>query len=103
MLADNLVRKLALFDADPSLSLVHSRAKAVVEAGAPERVAEWREKAETDFVEDGEAYFRKLLLYGDCICAPTVIVRREQLAAAGGFNETLGFACDYEMWMKLAR
>ena len=101
MLADNLVRKLALFDADPSLSLVHSRAKAVVEAGAPERVAEWREKAETDFVEDGEAYFRKLLLYGDCICAPTVIVRREQLAAAGGFNETLGFACDYEMWMKL--
>ena len=101
MLADNLARKLALFDADPSLSLVHSRAEAVVETGAPERVAEWREKAETDFVEDGEAYFRKLLLYGVCICAPTVIVRREQLAAAGGFNETLGYACDYEMWMKL--
>ena len=101
MLAGNLARKIALFDADPSLSLVHSRAEAVVEAGAPERVAEWREKAETDFVEDGEAYFRKLLLYGVCICAPTVIVRREQLAAAGGFNETLGYACDYEMWMKL--
>jgi glycosyltransferase involved in cell wall biosynthesis/GT2 family glycosyltransferase len=101
MLADNLARKLALFDADPSLSLVHSRAEAVVETGAPERVAEWREKAETDFVEDGEAYFRKLLLHGDCICAPTVIVRREQLAVAGVFNETLGYACDYEMWMKL--
>ena len=101
MLAGNLARKIALFDTDPSLSLVHSRAEAVVETGAPERVAEWREKAETDFVEDGEAYFRKLLLYGDCICAPTVIVRREQLAVAGGFNETLGYACDYEMWMKL--
>ena len=101
MLADNLARKMALFDTDPSLSLVHSRAEAVVETGAPERVAEWREKAETDFVEEGEAYFRKLLLHGVCICAPTVIVRREQLAAAGGFNETLGYACDYEMWMKL--
>ena len=101
MLADNLARKMALFDADPSLSLVHSRAEAVVEAGAPERVAEWREKADTDFVKEGEVYFRKLLLYGVCICAPTVIVRREQLAAAGGFNETLGYACDYEMWMKL--
>ena len=101
MLADNLARKMALFDTEPGLSLVHSRAEAVVETGAPERVAEWREKAETDFVEDGEAYFRKLLLYGVCICAPTVIVRREQLAAAGGFNETLGYACDYEMWMKL--
>ena len=73
-----------------------------MEAGAPKRVAEWREKAEADFVEDGEAYFRKLLLHGDCICAPSVIVRREQLAAAlGGFNETLGYTCDYEMWMKL--
>ena len=101
MLAENLARKMALFDADPSLSLVHSRAEAVVETGAPERVAEWREKAETDFVEEGEAYFRKLLLYGVCICAPTVMVRREQLAALGGFNETLGYACDYEMWMKL--
>ena len=101
MLAGNLVRKLALFDADPSLSLVHSGAEVVVEAGAPKRVAEWREKAETDFVEEGEAYFRKLLLYGVCICAPTVIVRREQLAALGGFNETLGYTCDYEMWMKL--
>ncbi len=101
MLADNLARKMALFDTDPGLSLVHSRAEAVVEAGAPERVAEWREKAETDFVEDGEAYFRKLLLHGDCICAPSVIVRREQLAVAGDFNETLGYACDYEMWMKL--
>ena len=74
MLADNLARKMALFDTDPSLSLVHSRAEAVVEPGAPKRVAEWREKAETDFVEDGEAYFRKLLLHGVCICAPTVIV-----------------------------
>ncbi len=101
MLAGNLARKLALFDADPSLSLVHSGAEPLVEPDAPNRPSDWMEKAETDFVEDGEAYFRKLLLRGPCICAPTVIVRREQLAAAGGFNETLGFACDYEMWMKL--
>ena len=101
MLADNLARKMALLDADPSLSLVHSGVEVVVETGAPKRVAEWREKAEADFVEEGEAYFRKLLLHGDCICAPTVIVRREQLAALGGFNETLGYTCDYEMWMRL--
>ena len=101
MLTDNLARKMALFDTDSSLSLVHSGAEVVVEAGAPKHVAEWREKAEADFVEDGGAYFRKLLLHGDCICAPTVIVRREQLAALGGFNETLGYTCDYEMWMRL--
>ena len=101
MLADNLARKMALFESDPSLSLVHSLAEPIVEAGAPSRLSEWMEKADTDFVEEGETYFRKLLLRGECICAPAVIVRREQLAALGGFNEALGFACDYEVWMKL--
>ena len=101
MLADNLARKMALFDTDPSLSLVHSRAERLVETGAPTHLDDWMEKAETDFVEEGEVYFRKLLLRGDCICAPAVIVRRQQLAALGGFNAALGYACDYEMWMKL--
>ena len=101
MLADNLARKMALFDTDPSLSLVHSRAERIIEEGAPTHLDDWMEKAETDFVEEGEVYFRKLLLRGDCICAPAVIVRRQQLAALGGFNAALGYACDYEMWMKL--
>ena len=101
MRADNLARKIALFETDPRLSLVHSRVEAVVEDGAPSLLDDWMEKAERDFVEEGEVYFRKLLLRGECICAPTVMVRREQLAALGGFNEALGFACDYEMWMKL--
>lgn len=101
MRADNLARKVALFDADPSLSLVHSRAERIIEDGAPTQLGDWMEKAQTDFVEEGEVYFRRLLLRGNCICAPSVVVRREQLAALGGFRETLGYACDYEMWMKL--
>ena len=101
MLADNLTRKMALFESDPSLSLVHSLAEPIIEPDAPSRLSEWMEKADTDFVEEGAVYFRKLLLRGNCVCAPTVIVRREQLAAVEGFNEALGYACDYEMWMKL--
>ncbi len=101
MLADNLARKMALFESEPDLSLVHSRAEPIVEARAPSRLSDWIEKAEVDFVEEGEAYFRKLLLHGECICASTVVVRREQLDMVGGFNEALGYACDYEMWMKL--
>ena len=101
MLADNLARKMALFESDPTLSLVHSLAEAIIEPDAPSCLSDWMEKADTDFVEEGETYFRKLLLRGNCVCAPTVIVRRERVAAVGGFNEALGYACDYEMWMKL--
>ena len=101
MLADNLARKMAFFESDPSLSLVHSLASPLIESDAPSRLGDWMEKADTDFVEEGEVYFRKLLLRGNCICAPTVLVQRTQLETVGGFNEALGYACDYEMWMKL--
>ena len=101
MLPDNLARKMAVFETDPTLSLVHSLVEPLIEAGAPTRWGNWMEKAEADFVVDGLVYFRKLVLGGNCICAPTVIVRREQLQAVGGFDESLGYACDYETWMKL--
>ena len=101
MLPDNLARKMAVFETDPTLSLVHSLVEPLVEAGAPTRWGNWMEKAEADFIEDGLVYFRKLVLQGNCICAPTVIVRREQLDAVGGFDASLGYACDYETWMKL--
>ena len=101
MLPDNLARKMAMFETDPTLSLVHSLVEPLVEAGAPTRWDNWMEKAEADFIEDGLVYFRKLVLGGNCICAPTVIVRREQLQAVGGFDASLGYACDYETWMKL--
>ena len=101
MLPDNLARKMAVFETDPTLSLVHSLVEPLVEAGAPVGLGNWMEKAEADFVADGLVYFRKLVLGGNCICAPTVIVRREQLQAVGGFDESLGYACDYETWMKL--
>ena len=101
MLADNLARKMAFFESDPHLSLVHSLATPIIESDAPSCPGDWIEKADTDFVEEGEEYFRKLLLQGNCICAPTVLVRRSQLRTVGGFNEALGYTCDYEMWMKL--
>ncbi len=101
MLPDNLARKMAVFETDPTLSLVHSLVEPLVEAGAPAGLGDWMEKAEADFVADGLVYFRKLVLGGNCICAPTVIVRREQLQAVGGFDDSLGYACDYETWMKL--
>ena len=101
MMLDNLARKMAVFETDPTLSLVHSLVEPLVEAGAPTGWGNWMEKAEADFIEDGLVYFRKLVLGGNCICAPTVIVRREQLQAVGGFDASLGYACDYETWMKL--
>ena len=59
------------------------------------------EDAASDFIAEGPHYFRKLLLAGNFICAPTVVARRQKLLDLGGFDEKLGFTPDYEMWMKV--
>jgi glycosyltransferase involved in cell wall biosynthesis len=101
MLPENLERKVRMLAGDDTLNFVHSAVKVVREGVAPQPIGEWVEEATEDFVEDGVAYLRKLLLRGDCVCAPAVVARREKLLAVEGFDEQLGYACDYEMWMKL--
>jgi exonuclease VII small subunit len=101
MLPDNLERKVEVLAADSMVSLVYSRAELVVEDSAPTPPDEWMEKSAADFIVEGDVYFRKLLFQGNLICAPTVVARRSLLLAVGGFDEALGFACDYEMWMKM--
>lgn len=101
MLPQNLEKKVHALAADPAIGFVHSAIEPAVEDSAPTPLADWIEKATEDFVIDGRLYFRKLLLHGECICAPAVMVRRQPLLELGGFDEELGYACDYEMWMKL--
>lgn len=101
MFPENLARKVAMLATDPTISFVHSAAEVVVEDSAPMQLGAWIEKATDDRIFDGTAYFHKLLFEGDCICAPAVVARRQLLLALHRFNEELGYACDYEMWMKL--
>jgi hypothetical protein len=102
MLPENLERKVRTLDTDPAIGLVHSKVEFIVEDSASALVSlNWMEEAAEDFITEGPRYFRKLLLAGNLICAPTVMARRQALLALGGFNEKLGFTPDYEMWMKV--
>ncbi len=101
MFPDNLARKVAVLDEHPTVSLAHSAIEFIVESSAPTIPAEWVETHSEDFIAEGRQYFYKLQFQGTCICAPAVVTRRETLVALGGFDEELGCACDYEMWLKL--
>ncbi len=101
MLPENLERKVQILAADPTISLVHSAAELLVDDSAPAMLSGWMENASEDFIVEGNRYFRKLLLRGNLICASAVIAHRQKLLDLGRFDEKLGFACDYEMWMKL--
>lgn len=101
MLPENLARKMQLLTHATGVGFVHSAIELALDSSAPTSPREWVENAQEDFVVEGLRYFRKLLFYENCICAPTVVTRRKTLLALGGFDEDLGYACDYEMWMKL--
>ena len=101
MFPDNLARKIAVLADNPTVSLVHSAIEFIIESSAPTIPAEWVEKHSEDFIADGRRYFYKLQFQGTCICAPAVVARRQTLLDLGGFDEELGCACDYEMWLKL--
>lgn len=43
------------------------------------------------------------LLLGNMVATPTaMLLRREVVVAAGGFDETLSFTADWELWLRLA-
>ena len=101
MQPDNLERKVHLLSADPTLGFVHSAVETLFDESTPASFADWIEDATEDTVFDGLEYFRTLLLHGNRVCAPTVMARRHALLEQGGFDQDLGFACDYAMWLKL--
>ena len=100
MLPENLEQKIRLLEAEPSVGFVHSSVEFLTESGAPPGSAHWVEDATENFVVDGRAYFRKMILSGNRVCAPAVVARRDVLLNLGGFDENLGFALDYELWLK---
>jgi exonuclease VII small subunit len=101
MQPDNLARKLDVLEADSTIGIVHSAVEILIEPSAPCPPSRWVEASKNDFTVDGYTYLQRLLLEGNLICAPSVLVRREELVKAGGFDPDLGFACDYALWMKL--
>ena len=98
---DNLRRKTDLLRSNVDIAFVHSAVHVVQAEGVTPMDTQWMEADSEDFVAMGEDYFWTLLIRGNMICAPSVVARRNLLRKIGSFDEDLGFACDYEAWMKL--
>lgn len=47
--------------------------------------------------------FEQLLRHDAMVATPSVVVRRGLVADCGGFDESLRFCQDYELWLRLAR
>lgn len=93
--AEKTSRQIALLGAHPDLGLVFSDMRSF----------EGDRKASTTYFQergfDGACTLSSIFLY-DMVSTPTVIVRREVLTGAGGFDESLGVGQDTDLWFRIA-
>jgi glycosyltransferase involved in cell wall biosynthesis len=93
-LPERLTRQRAFLAAHPDVGLLGTAAREIDEAGAPVR--------EVRPPED-DAAIRRALIRANPFVHSSVMARRGLLARAGGYDERLAVAQDYDLWMRLAR
>jgi hypothetical protein len=93
-LPEKLAAQLALFDARPALGLVYTGFHYVDAAGHPLPQIGWAR-------HEG-AVFSTLVL-GNLIHPHQALVRRAAVDRVGGFDEALGPAADWDLWLRISR
>lgn len=100
LFADKLERHAAILDcSDADVSLVHSPVHQIDADGRP-LAAPMSNGSEKDAPVTETPFER--LLDGNLIWAPSVLIKREAIRAAGGYDERLRFE-DWDMWLRLGR
>jgi hypothetical protein len=92
-LPERLARQRAFLDAHPEIGLLGTAAREVEPNGTPVRVVQ---------PPAADAAIRRALIRANPFVHSSVMLRRELLVRAGGYDETLAVAQDYELWMRLA-
>jgi glycosyltransferase involved in cell wall biosynthesis len=93
-LPTRLARQRAFLAAHPEVGVLGTGAREVDEAGTP--VREVRPPAD-------DARLRRALIRANPFVHSSIMARRALLARAGGYDESLAVAQDYDLWMRLAR
>jgi glycosyltransferase involved in cell wall biosynthesis len=100
-LPGRLERQVSFLDEHPGVSLLFGVPVPVGEAGA-------RTEAHHDFNQcltlpdySRGAWLRQFFFKGNCLCAPTAMIRREAYEAAGSYDRRLTNLQDLDMWIRM--
>ncbi|GAB4257066.1 MAG: glycosyltransferase [Deferrisomatales bacterium] len=89
---ERLARQVAYLRRHPGVAVVGTWAEYMNPEGRPTGV--WRTPAEPGAVAWA-------LLFGTALAHPSVLMRRTALEACGGYDESIRFAQDYDLWCRL--
>ncbi len=92
---ERLARQLAVLDSDPSLALLGTNKVNIDEHG---------QYATANFCPTDHAQIAWYLCFDNPFCHPSVMFRRDIVwGALGGYDASLRYCEDYEMWSRLVR
>ncbi len=100
---DYLRTMLAALDAAPDAAFVHCAATAMdgdgnAIAAAAER---FKHRLAQRAVGASRQQLHELLWRGNFVCCPSVLFRSDAYRRAGGFDATLSFALDWDLWFRV--
>jgi len=103
MMPANLAQKAAFLESYPRAGMVFSN---VWQIGPRDEVLSryWYFPPDPadEGLHPGEDFFRRLLLGPNIVCCPSVVCRREVFDVLGGFDTSMQFTLDWEMWLRIA-
>ncbi|MBV8848650.1 MAG: glycosyltransferase [Methylobacteriaceae bacterium] len=101
MLPGRLRKQAAFLDANPDVALVFSLPRTIDEEGLPVTgLDDFRLPfGFPDFSR--RSWLRQFFYSGNCLCAPTAMIRREAYAAAGAYDRRLTNLQDFDMWIRM--
>lgn len=99
-----LARQVEFLEANPGFGAMFGRASYVDRDGRPIPA----ESLPFGHIFDQEnrsagRWLRRFFAEGNCLCHPTIMVRREAYEALGAFDNRLRQLPDYDMWIRMAK
>jgi glycosyltransferase involved in cell wall biosynthesis len=92
-LPSKLERQVPLFDADPQVGVVYSRRLMMDEDG-------WELEYAQPALHRG--WILPRIFRSNFVCFSSSVVRRRVFEEVGGFDEGIGLAIDYDLWLRIA-
>src|SRR5215831_18389809 len=88
-----LERQVPLFDADPDVGVVYGRRLVIDEEG-------WELEYTQPPLHRG--WILPRIFRSNFVCFSSSVVRRHEFDAVGSFDESIGLAIDYDLWLRAA-
>lgn len=97
-LPHRLQRQVDYLDTHPDVDAVFGMPKLIGEDGTPTG-SSWQFRFPSEF--SNAAWLRHFFFKGNCLCAPTAMIRRSAYLRAGAYDPRLINLQDFDMWVRM--